>query len=102
MVGLGERREELAGLFADAADAGVQIVTIGQYLRPSWDNLAVVRYVPPAEFAELGDLARARGIPVAVAGPYVRSSYLAERAFADADAGGKASTGSVAASGAEK
>ena len=42
------------------------------------------RYVPPAEFAELGALARARGIAVAVAGPYVRSSYLAERAFADA------------------
>jgi len=84
MVGLGERREELERLFADAAGAGVEIVTIGQYLRPSWQNLPVDRYVPPAEFAELGDLARACGIPVAVAGPYVRSSYLAERAFAEA------------------
>jgi lipoic acid synthetase len=84
MVGLGERREELEGLFADAAGAGVEIVTIGQYLRPSWGNLPVERYAAPAEFAELGALARARGIAVAVAGPYVRSSYLAERAFADA------------------
>lgn len=84
MVGLGERREELDRLFADAAGAGVEIVTIGQYLRPSWRNLPVDRYVPPAEFAELGALARARGIRVAVAGPYVRSSYLAERAFAEA------------------
>ena len=83
MVGLGERREELERLFADAAGAGVEIVTIGQYLRPSWDNIAVDRYVAPAEFEELGALARARGIPVAVAGPYVRSSYLAERAFRD-------------------
>lgn len=86
MVGLGERREELALLFADAAAAGVEIVTIGQYLRPSRRNLPVDRYVPPAEFAELGALARARGIRVAVAGPYVRSSYLAERAFAEAAA----------------
>jgi lipoic acid synthetase len=84
MVGLGERREELDGLFADAAGAGVEIITIGQYLRPTWENLPVARYVPPAEFAELGAAARARGIPVAVAGPYVRSSYLAERAFAEA------------------
>jgi len=84
MVGLGERREELEQLFADAAGAGVEIVTIGQYLRPSWGNLPVERYAAPAEFAELGALAHARGIAVAVAGPYVRSSYLAERAFADA------------------
>jgi lipoyl synthase len=93
MVGLGERREELAELFADAAGAGVQIVTIGQYLRPSWDALPVARYVTPAEFEELGALARARGIPVAVAGPYVRSSYLAERAFADAETAVKVSGG---------
>jgi lipoic acid synthetase len=86
MVGLGERREELERLFADAAGAGVEIVTVGQYLRPSWEKLPVDRYVPPAEFAELGALARAHGIAVAVAGPYVRSSYLAERAFADAAA----------------
>jgi lipoic acid synthetase len=84
MVGLGERREELERLFADAAGAGVEIVTIGQYLRPSWANLPVERYPAPAEFAELGALARAHGIAVAVSGPYVRSSYLAERAFADA------------------
>jgi lipoic acid synthetase len=84
MVGLGERREELERLFADAAGAGVEIVTIGQYLRPSWANLPVERYPAPAEFPELGALARACGIAVAVAGPYVRSSYLAERAFADA------------------
>jgi lipoic acid synthetase len=85
MVGLGERREELEQLFADAAGAGVEIVTIGQYLRPSWGNLPVERYPAPAEFEELGAAARARGIRVAVAGPYVRSSYLAERAFSEAE-----------------
>jgi len=81
MVGLGERREELDRLFADAAGAGVDILTIGQYLRPSQDRLPVARYLAPAEFGELAAAARGAGIAVVVAGPYVRSSYLAERAW---------------------
>ena len=78
MVGLGETTDELAGLFEDLAAAGVGILTIGQYLRPGWGNVPVTRYVAPEEFDRLADLARARGVPVVLAGPYVRSSYLAE------------------------
>ena len=78
MVGLGESAEELARLFDDLAAAGVRILTIGQYLRPSWINVPVARYVAPEEFEQMAQNARARGVPVVLAGPYVRSSYLAE------------------------
>jgi lipoic acid synthetase len=81
MVGLGERPEQLEGLFADLAAAGVQILTIGQYLRPTGFNAPVIRYYKPEEFEHLRTLAAGRGIPTVVAGPYVRSSYLAEQAF---------------------
>ncbi len=81
MVGLGEREEQLASLFCDLAAAGVQILTIGQYLRPTGFNAPVIRYYKPEEFDRLRALAVSRGIPTVVAGPYVRSSYLAEQAF---------------------
>ena len=81
MVGLGETTDELAGLFEDLAAAGVGILTIGQYLRPGWGNVPVTRYLAPEEFERLADLARARGVPVVQAGPYVRSSYLAESLY---------------------
>jgi lipoic acid synthetase len=81
MVGLGETDEQLEALFADAARAGVEILTIGQYLRPSWDNRPVARSCEPAQFDRLAESARARGIAVVQAGPYVRSSYLAESVF---------------------
>ena len=81
MVGLGEQAEQLEGLFADLAAAGVQMLTIGQYLRPTGFNAPVIRYYKPEEFEHLRALAAGRGIPTVVAGPYVRSSYLAEQAF---------------------
>jgi lipoic acid synthetase len=81
MVGLGEADDQLEGLFSDAAGAGVEILTIGQYLRPSWSNVPVARYLEPEQFEELAGLARARGIPAVQAGPYVRSSYLAEGVY---------------------
>jgi lipoyl synthase len=81
MAGLGEGREELAAVFRDCAGAGVEILTIGQYLQPSARQVPVARYLPPVEFEDLADLARACGIPHPVSGPYVRSSYLAERTF---------------------
>jgi lipoic acid synthetase len=81
MVGLGEEVDELEALFEDLAAAGVEMLTIGQYLRPSWDKLPVARYLEPAEFDALGRSARERGIPFVQAGPYVRSSYLAEGVF---------------------
>ena len=81
MVGLGETTDELVGLFEDLAAAGVGILTIGQYLRPGWRNVPVARYLAPEEFESLADLARAHGVPVVLAGPYVRSSYLAESLY---------------------
>jgi lipoyl synthase len=81
MVGLGETAEECARLFDDLAAAGVSILTIGQYLRPTWKNVPVVRYVPPEEFVLLAERARESGIAVVQAGPYVRSSYLAESVY---------------------
>jgi lipoic acid synthetase len=81
MVGLGETHEELTSLFGDLAAAGVSILTIGQYLRPRWDNVPVKRYVPPEEFAELALMAQREGISVVESGPYVRSSYHAESVY---------------------
>jgi len=78
MVGLGETAAELNDVFDNLAQAGVEILTIGQYLRPSWKNLPVERYVEPGEFDALAEAARTRGISAVLAGPYVRSSYLAE------------------------
>ena len=81
MAGLGETTEELNALFEDLAAAGVEILTIGQYLRPAWCNVPVASYLRPEEFEALAEGARARGIPLVQADPYVRSSYLAERIF---------------------
>ena len=81
MVGLGETVAELHSLFRDIADSGVDILTIGQYLRPSKENIPVSRYVHPSEFEQLKQKAVEAGIHVVVAGPYIRSSYLAEEAY---------------------
>jgi len=81
MVGLGETVAELYSLFRDIAGTGVDILTIGQYLRPSKENIPVSRYVHPSEFEQLKEKALEAGIPVVVAGPYIRSSYLAEEAY---------------------
>jgi len=79
MLGLGERRGELLETFAAAREAGVEILTIGQYLRPTLKHLPVVRYVPPEEFASIRDEALALGFKHVEAGPLVRSSYHAKR-----------------------
>ena len=79
MVGLGESRDELLGTFRDARAAGVEILTIGQYLRPTLRHLPVVRYWPPEEFSSLSDEARLLGFRHVEAGPLVRSSYHAKR-----------------------
>jgi len=77
MLGLGEERGELMSLMRDLAATGCDIVTIGQYLRPSAEHLPVARYVPPAEFAEIGAAVRALGFRHVESGPLVRSSYHA-------------------------
>ena len=79
MLGLGERREELLETIAGAREAGVEILTLGQYLRPTLAHLPVARYVPPEEFAEIGAEAKALGFKHVEAGPLVRSSYHAKR-----------------------
>ena len=83
MVGLGESEEQLLRLFGDLAANSVEILTIGQYLQPSKFNAPVHRYYNPDEYESLQEKAMACGIACVVAGPYVRSSYLAENAYRD-------------------
>ena len=79
MVGLGEEKDELLRVFEDLRAQGVDILTVGQYLRPSLRHLPVVRYYHPDEFAELRAAALAMGFAWVESGPLVRSSYHAER-----------------------
>lgn len=78
MLGLGETRDEVEEVLRDIAGLGVDIVTLGQYLAPSKQHLAIERYVHPTEFAELETYARGLGITHVVSGPLVRSSYHAD------------------------
>jgi lipoic acid synthetase len=78
MVGLGETHEEMVAAFEDLREAGVQVLTVGQYLRPSERHLPVVRYWHPDEFKALEDAAYALGFDHIAAGPLVRSSYHAD------------------------
>jgi len=77
MLGLGETETELLEVFQALAENGVDILTLGQYLRPTRHQLPVKRYVHPDEFAELGRKAKAFGIRAVYAGPLVRSSFNA-------------------------
>ena len=81
MLGLGERAHEIERTMDDARAAGVDIFTMGQYLRPSKKHLPVREYVTPQRFAELGALARTKGFHQVVSSPLSRSSYHAEQAF---------------------
>ncbi|MCX6547897.1 MAG: lipoyl synthase, partial [Acidobacteria bacterium] len=82
MLGLGETEAELLTTFQALVDAGVDILTLGQYLRPTRHQLPVKRYVPPEEFDALAKQARALGFRTVHAGPLVRSSYHAEEVAA--------------------
>ncbi len=77
MVGLGETRDELVSVFADLRANDVDVLTVGQYLRPTLRHLPVERHVPPAEFDELKSIAREMGFRHVESGPLVRSSYHA-------------------------
>ena len=79
MLGLGETVEELLDTLAELADAGCGMLTLGQYLQPKPTCAPVVRYVPPEEFDELGEMARRLGFAQVASGPFVRSSYHAAR-----------------------
>lgn len=78
MVGLGETREEVEGVLRDLRGVQCDIVTIGQYLRPSVHHLPVAAYVPPEEFAYYREYALRLGFLGVASGPFVRSSYRAE------------------------
>jgi lipoyl synthase len=78
MVGLGETREEMRRAFDDLAAHGCDLLTIGQYLRPTPDHLPVVEYVHPDVFAAYAEEARAAGIEQVASGPLVRSSFHAD------------------------
>jgi len=88
MVGLGESREELREALADLAQAGVSMVTIGQYLSPTRRHLPVARYVEPPEFEEFVEWGKEAGIAHVFSGPFVRSSYHAAETVAALEAGG--------------
>jgi len=78
MMGLGETNEDIETVIHDLYEHGVTMLTLGQYLQPSLHHLAVERYVPPAEFDQLGEKARQLGFSHAACGPFVRSSYHAD------------------------
>ncbi len=82
MVGLGETKHELLLVMADLVDMGCDVLTVGQYLRPSTGHAPVARYYHPEEFEELAESGRRLGIRHVEAGPLVRSSYHAERQVA--------------------
>ena len=89
MVGLGESSEELIEVFRDLGTRGVDILTVGQYLRPSKDHLPIARFYEPEEFTYLRDQALRFGFRHVESGPLVRSSYHAHEQ-ADATAAPRA------------
>jgi lipoic acid synthetase len=78
MLGLGETREEVLGVMRDLRNHGVDILTLGQYLRPSPKHLPIVKYATPDEFQEFRRAGSAMGFAHVEAGPLVRSSYHAD------------------------
>ncbi len=87
MVGLGETDEELRETMRDLRDINVDIVTFGQYLRPTANHLPVERYVEPQTFDAYREYGLSLGFLEVVSGPFVRSSYRAERALMKNNAG---------------
>ncbi len=77
MLGLGESRQEILDVLADLRRYDCDFLTLGQYLQPGDRYLPVRRYLPPAEFDELGEIARQLGFEQVASGPFVRSSYHA-------------------------
>jgi lipoic acid synthetase len=87
MLGLGETDEEIAQTMDDLRAVNVDLLTLGQYLRPTVHHLEVQRFVTPAQFDQYREWALAKGFRECVAGPLVRSSYRAEQALAGNNAG---------------
>ena len=87
MVGLGETFDEMLDALGTLRDHRVQVLTIGQYLRPTEDHLPIVRYWHPDEFKALENAAYALGFEHVAAGPLVRSSYHADQHVPQHEAG---------------
>ena len=87
ILGLGEKRDEIIETMDDLLEANVDILTLGQYLRPTLNHLPVARWIKPSEFNELRDVGIKRGFLEVVSGPMVRSSYRAEQALEKNNAG---------------
>jgi lipoic acid synthetase len=87
MLGLGESDAEIEATMHDLRAANVDILTLGQYLRPTANHLNIERFVTPAQFDEYRELALGKGFLECVSGPLVRSSYRAEQALARNNAG---------------
>jgi lipoic acid synthetase len=81
MVGLGECADEVRSVLQDLRAVGCDILTIGQYLRPSEAHLPVAEYVTPETFISYAQYAESIGFKSAASGPFVRSSYQAEQVF---------------------
>jgi lipoic acid synthetase len=79
MLGLGEKKEEVLQTLQDLANAGCDVVTLGQYLQPTKKHLPVQRFVHPDEFAEYREAGYNMGLDYVESGPLVRSSYHSER-----------------------
>ncbi|MDH3228023.1 MAG: lipoyl synthase [Thermoleophilia bacterium] len=79
MVGLGERLSEISAVFSDLANVGCDLVTVGQYLRPSPNHLPVARFYAPAEYPAIAAMGRELGLAHVEAGALVRSSFEADR-----------------------
>jgi len=93
MLGLGESLDEARSVLADLRGAGVEVLTLGQYLQPTRRHLPVDRFVPPEEFAALREEGLAMGFRHVESGPLVRSSYHAERHGADPRPSGETGPG---------
>ena len=96
MVGLGEARQEVMQVMDDMRSAGVDFITIGQYLQPTRKHAPVDRFVSPEEFAALATIARAKGFLMVSASPLTRSSHHAGEDFARLKAAREAGTTSLA------
>jgi lipoic acid synthetase len=81
MLGLGETEEEVLTTMDDLLAVGVDILTLGQYLRPTPNHLPVERYVTPEEFNRYREIGLEKGFMEVPSGPMVRSSYRADRVF---------------------
>lgn len=81
MLGLGEDQQELKGAWDDLRQVSCDILTMGQYLQPSSEHLPVQRFVPPEEFERYREMALLHGFSGVASGPFVRSSYEAEKLY---------------------